>query len=165
MLHPNSFRGLINWEKEWVGNTAVQHFFEEIVDALHFLTEASIIADMNPEEIEVYLRDALRASPQDGTILMNVHRSSDHPGTLLHSADRLFFGTIRSVGLAANCLKNKPWKVSEMATDIPKFKSILLDAWIEFFKMWAALGGSAKMLYILYAKKKLVNQWRQDTKY
>jgi len=162
ILHPNSFRGLVNWEKEWVNNNAVRHFFEEIVDALHFLTEASIIAGLDPLYINGDLKNVLRASPQDGTILMN---SSYHPDVLLHSADRLFFPVIRSIGLAANCLKNKPWKISEMPTDVAKFKSMMHDAWSEFFRMWAALGGSEKMLYILYAKKNLVNQWRQETSY
>ena len=162
VLHPESFNGLANWESVWSENMPVRHFLEEIVDALHFLTEVSIIAGMNPYHIESDLVNVLRSSPQDGTILMNTDR---HPSVLLHSADRLFFPMIRSVGLAANCLKNKPWKVSEMPTDVAKFKFILYDAWIEFFKTWSALGGSAKMLYILYAKKNLVNQWRQETKY
>ena len=162
ILHPESFRGLQNWELEWAKNGAVRHFFEEIVDALHFLTEASIIAELDAFAIDEDLKHVLRASPKDGTILMN---TDQHQDALLHSVNRLFFPTIRTLGLAANCLKNKPWKVSEMATDTTKFRFILYDAWTEFFKMWATLGGSDKMLYILYAKKNLVNQWRQETLY
>ena len=160
-LHPNAFIGLTDWQKEWAGNSSLRHFFEELVDALHFLTEASIIADISSERIERSLSEVILPTDPEGIISIN----QTDPRSLVRQSDSIFFTLIRSVGLAANCLKNKPWKVSEMPTDINRFQEYLYQVWKDFFRMWAALGGSAKMLYILYAKKHTVNAWRQKTKY
>jgi len=162
ILNPAAFDGLVNWQVVWDNESSIRHFFEEIVDALHFLTEASIISQLNPYYIESSMICIVDDSNLNGTIKINLEGD---PQTLLKMMDALFFKIIRSVGLAANCLKNKPWKVSEMATDISGFNSHLYQAWCEFLTMWNYLGGNSQILYILYAKKNLVNQWRQKTQY
>ena len=160
-LHPNAFVGLTNWQKEWEGSAPLRHFFEELVDALHFLTEASIIADLDVNRVERLMCTTLLPNLQEGLIVMN---RDDH-NALVNQSDSMFFTVIRSVGLAANCLKNKPWKTTEQQTDVSRFKEYLYQTWKDFFWMWSALGGNSKMLYILYAKKQSVNSWRISTKY
>lgn len=159
VVHPDAFEGLINWQHAWSTSAPVRHFFEELVDAVHFLTEASIIAGLDTEEIEkcyIYISD-------DGTGILQ--SNLQEPDGFLNKSSKLFFQIIRSIGLAANCLKNKPWKLSEMSTDQAKFKNCMYDTWNNFFELWHCLGGSQEVLYSLYIKKHTVNTWRQDTNY
>ena len=69
------------------------------------------------------------------------------------------------MGIAANVLKNKPWKLTQMSTDIQKFKNKLIATWIEFAFLWQELGCAKEDVYTLYTKKHDVNVWRQNTNY
>jgi len=69
------------------------------------------------------------------------------------------------IGEAMNCLKNKPWKQSEMATDSAHFYEELADAFHFFIEMCIIAGLDAKSLYMIYMKKSEVNKFRQRSKY
>lgn len=143
-----------DWKKAWEAHSEIRHFFEEVIDALHFFTEASIIADL-PREVIMADFDAYFKLMADETPVFPA------PDTIeLHC-----FKVIKMIGLAANCLKNKPWKQSQMPTDEMKFHTFMLTAWSSFFSFWRSLGATDQDLYDIYFKKNAVNQFRQETKY
>jgi hypothetical protein len=66
---------------------------------------------------------------------------------------------------AMNCLKNKPWKQSEVLTDKPHFYEEIADALHFFVELCITAGMDAEDLALLYHKKHAVNEFRQETKY
>ena len=151
-----SLVALRDWSVEWDKNSKVRHFFEEIADAVHFLVEASWLGG-GPSFADSIVSFVAKRLPLTKKPPFNCP-SYNH-------LDLLVWKIVYHMGLAANCLKNKPWKVTQMSTDSQQFRLALLDSWEAFCDLWKSLGGSQEELYILYAKKNLVNQWRQDTDY
>lgn len=119
----------------------IEHFKEELSDALHFMVELSIIAGY------------------DYKIVENVE------GSVLHTENLNPWYTVYNLGLACNCLKNKAWKQSEMLTDRPKFESLLKETWRSLTTIMVFHMGSYKDIYLYYFKKNKVNQFRQKSKY
>ena len=141
---------LSRWKEFWDAEVSIRHFFEELADALHFLVEASIIASLDPrtEVIPVF---ELRP------VVFNINDDSN--------IEKLIANVIFSMGLAANVLKNKPWKQTHMPTDVEKFKNKLIKVWSDFGVLWQELQCSLEDVYVLYVKKHDVNKWRQETLY
>jgi len=73
---------------------------------------------------------------------------------------------VEELGEAMNCLKNKPWKQTEIRTDENHYLEELADAF-HFFIELCILSGltNPEELYILYFKKSEVNKFRQRSKY
>lgn len=69
------------------------------------------------------------------------------------------------LGEAMNCLKNKPWKQTHMATDETHYREELIDALHFFVELFILSGMSAEDVYSMYCKKNKVNQFRQRSKY
>jgi len=69
------------------------------------------------------------------------------------------------LGEAMNCLKNKPWKQTQMETDIAHYQEELADAFHFFIELCILSGIDAIGLYNLYFRKNKVNQFRQRSKY
>lgn len=69
------------------------------------------------------------------------------------------------LGEAMNCLKNKPWKQSFIATDIEHFEEEIADALHFFVELCLTAGIDAEKLFRLYFLKHAVNQFRQESKY
>ena len=69
------------------------------------------------------------------------------------------------IGETANCLKNKPWKQSEILTDEAHYREELIDALHFFIELLILSGFDAQMLYDYYFKKNQVNQFCQESKY
>lgn len=151
-INAPSFTDIRSWESRWDTDHHIRHFFEEIVDGLHFLTEASITANMDADDLEDFFESHTRIP-------------ISNPGPSIHDIRSQMFQMIYHLGLAANCLKNKPWKLTEMPTDREKFRGHLTAAWTTFFVLWRDLNGSREMFYILYAKKHEVNKFRIRTNY
>lgn len=111
------------------------HYLEELTDALHFITELTIIAGF------------------DSDIL-------DNPIMSYNEYDIVYY-----LGLMCNCLKNKPWKQTQMLTDRPKFKSYLQASFERIWGIFLYNGLENKDIYTLYFKKNAVNQFRIRSKY
>jgi len=141
---------LAGWVECWDTEPNVRHFFEELSDALHFLTEASILAKLNPVRIAF-------SNLLDSNARFRAFSSS----TVISRITDIIF----NMGFAANTLKNKPWKLTQVSTDVAKFKDQLVDVWASFTDLWNYLKCNQEQVYIFYAKKNLVNQWRQKTNY
>ncbi len=114
-----------------------EHYIEEITDALHFLTELTLIAGYKSDICDMLL-------PTDNRHEMEV---------------------VYALGLMCNCLKNKPWKQTQMLTDREKFEKYLRQAWKRIIGIYLASGYGRTDIYILYMKKHGVNQFRIRSKY
>lgn len=66
---------------------------------------------------------------------------------------------------AMNCLRNKPWKQSEVETDVDHYFEELVDALHFFIEGCITSGIDARLLFMLYYMKSEVNKFRQDTRY
>lgn len=137
------------WQERWEASPDIRHFFEELADAVHFLVEASIIAGMDPKNLTAtcYHADLQTVFTYDGSVRTNLGE------------------VIFSMGLAANFLKMKAWKQTDMPTDIPRFNYAMYEVWHSFFKVWLQLEATLPDLYTMYFKKNRVNQFRQESKY
>lgn len=69
------------------------------------------------------------------------------------------------LGEAMNCLKNKPWKKTQMMTDTVHYYEEIIDAFHFFVELCILSGMDAKMLTDIYLKKSQVNQFRQRSHY
>lgn len=130
---------------------SVRHVYEELIDSLHFLTEACILGGLTPDEVSKTWEN-VAAVPMD----------EDPPA---FQVERLSWEFIKYLGLAANTLKNKPWKQSHMRTDSERFKRNLTCAVAAFFELLHEAGLKAADIHLIYFKKHAVNQFRQRSKY
>jgi hypothetical protein len=69
------------------------------------------------------------------------------------------------LGEAMNCLKNKPWKQTQMLTDVKHYYEELADAFHFFVELCILSGLNARDLYELYFRKSEVNKFRQRSNY
>jgi len=117
------------------------HYLEELTDALHFLVEMTLIAGYTSDLPEMLYIDH---SKYEETSAWDV---------------------VYYLGLMCNCLKNKPWKQTEMLTDRPKFEKYLKQAWIRMIRIFKDCDLEEKDIYTLYFKKQCVNLFRIRSKY
>lgn len=69
------------------------------------------------------------------------------------------------LGEAMNTLKNKPWKQTQMETDVEHYEEEIADAFHFFVELCILSGIGAEELYNLYFRKNKVNQFRQRSNY
>jgi phosphoribosyl-ATP pyrophosphohydrolase len=128
-----------------------QHFIEELIDSLHFIVEAMIVVGITPEDLAGQRKqDKLEGLMEMATVA---------PLPLC------FMKTVTHLGLAANCLKNKPWKQTQMLTDELNFKAELMIALRHLTDILKGAGLSARDIHDIYFKKSEVNKFRQDSGY
>lgn len=124
------------------------HFLEELADALHFLIEKYLLCGFRPKHsLEWYFKMA-------GTGAPNTDRMDSYVGQFCVAC-----------GLTCNCLKNKPWKRSQILTDTEKFKKLLEAEFGQFIILCSRAGFNPTTLYDMYMRKNQVNQFRQRSNY
>ena len=134
-----SFEAKVNWDRH--------HQFEELADALHFMLELLLVNNIN-------YNDMMIASDKDKLErLFNIIEAGD------------YFRPIYLLGLAMNCLKQKPWKQTHVLTDSTKFRLHLVGAFYAIIGTMKCVGMDAKMCYEYYFKKSEVNKFRQRSQY
>lgn len=72
---------------------------------------------------------------------------------------------VEELGEAMNCLKNKPWKQSPLATDQLHFYEELADFLHFSLELFIEAGLDADKLFRLYFLKSQVNKFRQESNY
>jgi hypothetical protein len=77
----------------------------------------------------------------------------------------LTYRCIEELAEATGCLKNRPWKQTEVETDVDHFLEELADAFHFFIELCLAVGLDAEGLTKLYFKKSMVNEFRQRSQY
>jgi len=124
----------------------VHHQLEELGDSLHFLVELMINLGINFDDI----------SPVD---VLNHGYTNEY-----RNWDQYDFYLNAFTGLAkiGNCLKNKPWKMSQIRTDREYMTDCILETlqWITFIFFY-----NKGDMYEYYMKKSEVNEFRQETNY
>lgn len=138
-----------------------EHYQEELIDGLHFLTELTILAGENydtiispsvPKWAEDHLEDMVENSRN---LIYN------------HTSDLSYWVSnfIEQLAMMCNCLKNKPWKQSMMKTDREAFYHRLTNAWCCYITILVVSGMGAGDIANVYLKKSQVNQFRQRSNY
>lgn len=146
----------------------VLHFKEELIDGLHFLTELSILAGESPntltkESIDVF---GYEMTNQELSNLDHLEVIADISkfayGNL--AFDSVVVKFIENLGMMCNCLKNKPWKQSNMITDKKAFKKQLAKVWVSYIAILTNVLSTEEIVNI-YLKKSQVNKFRQRSNY
>lgn len=141
------------------GDNDIEHFNEELVDGLHFLTELTILAGFDAKDIA-------------GMVCKNIEEGDD----LLDSICAYVYSgelnlpwsittLIRRLGMMCNTLKNKPWKQSHMKTDKEMFKARLVEVWETYIHILVGSLGTSDDIADVYLKKSQVNKFRQRSNY
>lgn len=123
------------------------HFQEELADSFHFFVEAMLLVDFFPDRTLQFWFETAKL------------------GTNVDSINDGMSQFIVNLGLVCNCLKNKPWKKSQMMTDEAKFKFRLKKAFGSFIDFMYVSGFTAETLYDMYFRKNQVNHFRQESNY
>jgi len=130
---------------EWLNH--MSNATEEVADALHFLLETLIYAGLQPDDLKVM------EYPVDTNELE------------LGNISKVMWQVTYHLMIARNCLKNKPWKQTQMITDTTAFRDNLKLSWRAFLKMCAYLQINPLEMVNLYYKKNRVNFFRIKSKY
>jgi len=144
-----------------------EHCYEELADALHFLTEFTVLAGISPEDLMIIIngdRDAISGDRLDQLY----HWRYSWDKEIYHPMEILLLTTgefIKNMGMTCNCFKNKPWKQSEMMTDEKEFCIWVGRTWRSFVTIchYAELGAESLTEY--YFGKSEVNKFRQRSNY
>lgn len=137
------------------------HYREELIDGLHFLTELTILAgkdyhNLLPEGMALYSKDRLE------DLVENAKECISQNGDNLNYWVSKF---IENLGMMCNCLKNKPWKQSMMKTDQNAFYGRLAEVWVLYITLLVVSGMDADSIVTTYLKKSQVNKFRIRSAY
>lgn len=122
-----------------------EHLAEELIDAFNFMLELYHLYGMTP--------------PLDWTLpkwaqIMKVE---------FWSADML--ALIGTIGMTANCLKNREWRQSQYLVDLVVFENRLKSIWPAFIVVLYHAGLSETQVKELWSLKYQVNLFRIKSKY
>lgn len=140
------------------------HFIEELIDGLHFLTELTILAGRDWDSIcqNIEYReseDQLENIFNNGLIAF----SQPDPDTANFTGTITNF--IQNIGMMCNCLKNKPWKQTQMETNRENFYLHLDRVWFSYCGILILSGLTPDDTVDIYLKKSQVNKFRQRSNY
>lgn len=82
-----------------------EHFHEELIDGLHFLTELSILAGITPKEIVQNLVDSIPTLPTDAAKDKDCLDSIYELAQIQIYLDGAITAFVESIGMMCNCLK------------------------------------------------------------
>ena len=137
------------------------HYQEELIDGLHFLTELTTLTGKDyhnilPEGTALYSKDRLE------DLVENAKECISQNGDSLNYWVSKF---IENLGMMCNCLKNKPWKQSMMKTDRNAFYGRLAEVWVLYITLLVVSGMDADSIVTTYLKKSQVNKFRIRSAY
>ena len=136
---------------ECLGQQDKTHFLEELIDALHFMVELLINVGVTPEALIECQGDKM------DYLFSRIPKMEDMTYTT--------YLVIESLGLAMNCLKNKPWKQTNMLTDEEAFYTKLIKAFFMLIELLISAGLTAETATIMYFNKSDVNRFRIRSQY
>lgn len=134
------------------------HYIEELSDACHFLIELTLIVGWTITNWDNYfeLDDSDDRLSQLFELAPNVNHCSQN---------WVMWNFTEALGVAMNCLKNKPWKTTHMIVDEDQFTKSLAKAILWFFSIIKHAKLDPHGLYTIYYKKSEVNRFRQRSNY
>lgn len=122
-----------------------EHLAEELIDAFNFMLELYQLYGMTP--------------PLDWTL----PRWAQIMKVEFWSADML--ALIGTIGMTANCLKNREWRQSQYLVDLMVFENRLKSIWTAFIVVLYHAGLSETRVKELWSLKYQVNLFRIKSKY
>jgi hypothetical protein len=129
---------------------------EELIDALHFLTEFCIYADITGEDVFTILRSLPEKAGNDVSFTWPASRDF---------MAYMQWQCVACIASACNLLKNRPWKQTFKNTDRPSFVRFVLATWKAFYDVCQMSGMTAEDIHAGYMAKHRVNEQRQATGY
>lgn len=128
----------------------MEHYVEELIDGLHFLTELTILSGIDIDKL----------SP------MNEGDKLESIIIFSYEADpqSLVVDLVENLGMMCNCLKNKAWKQTNMLTDKDNFYSKLVEVWKVYVSI-LSVDLTPDEIVDIYLKKSQVNKFRQRSNY
>jgi len=131
-------------------------FLEEFSDALHFITELLIFAEVDPNRVH------LSIMPKDwGVDMVEGVAGWEHVALKLRA-----FAIIGELAMGMWQLRNKPWKRSQVLTDIEHFQQRLVIAYSGFLALMIKhCNMDLEDIAVLYLRKSEVNRFRIRTHY
>lgn len=124
------------------------HFKEELIDGLHFLTELTILSDIR-------LYNTLEE-------LVGMNKPDFKPDDSM--LNKVVTDLVMEMGMMCNCLKNKPWKQTNMVTDKIRYNIQLGKVWNRYICL-LSMFMDADEITNTYLKKSQVNKFRQRSNY
>ena len=132
------------------------HMMEEFIDAVHFMAELAILSGLDMKENDMFSFKAC----------MDLANNTDFRANSAQDLVVETMGIIMNLGLAMNCLKNKPWKQTHVTTDVIKYRYYVLSA---ARSLTILLGKFFRLveddLVNCYLNKADVNKFRQESGY
>lgn len=122
------------------------HVLEELIDAFNFMLELYQLYGMAPDFAWGHTY-GFRKDIADENFEENI------------------LELIKTIGLAANCLKNREWRQSQYLVDLVVFEDRLKGIWTSFVIMFEHLGLSENRVKELWSLKYQVNLFRIKSKY
>lgn len=122
-----------------------EHLAEELIDAFNFMLELYHLYGMTP------------------TFDWTLPKWAQIMKVEFWSADML--ALIGTIGMTANCLKNREWRQSQYLVDLVVFEDRLKWIWTYFVIMFEHLGLSETRVKELWSLKYQVNVFRIKSKY
>lgn len=144
----------------------IDHLKEELADALHFLAEIFVDVKVSADEALSLLEIPVSTAIDKLGVLFEESSHDTDPGLNWYTLmDLHTLYVIRDMTKSLECLKNKPWKVSNVLTDVNRMKYLLAVSLKSFVRLCIVAGMNADELFSYYMRKNKVNHWRIDTKY
>ena len=131
-----------------LGESALLHFHEELIDGLHFLTEMTILTGYDITK-DYTLSDLINLGTVRSSYTLN-DLVSDH---------------VMYLGMMCNCLKNKPWKQTMMKTNKENFYNHLKLVWTNYMAILTSQDLTEEEITDIYLRKSQVNKFRQRSNY
>lgn len=129
------------------------HYKEELIDGLNFTMDLLSLYGWSAKDLKEETNRAIRPYQTLGDTFFN--RMSRTIATAL---------TIKSIGLAANCLKNRKWRSSQYMVDIYVFEKRLRKIWEKYVSL-VRLSMTEQEIYDTWSLKYQVNLFRIETQY
>nr|UVX35068.1 MAG: dUTPase [Bacteriophage sp.]UVY62065.1 MAG: dUTPase [Bacteriophage sp.] len=122
------------------------HVLEELIDAFNFMLELYQLYGMAPDFAWGHTY-GFRKDIADENFEENI------------------LELIKTIGLAANCLKNREWRQSQYMVDLVVFEERLWNIWAMFAMLFESIGVTEDKVRELWSLKYQVNLFRIKSKY
>lgn len=122
------------------------HVLEELIDAFNFMLELYQLYGMAPDFAWGHTY-GFRKDIADENFEENI------------------LELIKTIGLAANCLKNREWRQSQYMVDLVVFEERLWNIWAMFAMLFGSIGVPEDKVRELWSLKYQVNVFRIKSKY
>lgn len=122
------------------------HVLEELIDAFNFMLELYQLYGMAPDFAWGHTY-GFRKDIADENFEENI------------------LELIKTIGLAANCLKNREWRQSQYMVDLVVFEERLWIIWAMFAMLFGSIGVTEDKVRELWSLKYQVNLFRIKSKY